>query len=361
MNDTLQFQSTLAYLKNPPETYQQPSSDLLAGIEKIQQNIDSGAYKNQYAFETALQVLLMSAHDAHLYLTGGIASVFNWAVLDGVVSVSTDGKELPKLYLEDDLLPFAQGNTTVMPSAISQINGQDASEFISNFANAFSLGALDPHSAFNQALASAVLDVLGIPSLIEGATTLFPGDQITLAFENGTITDPIPWIAFYHSPGDTGPLATPGDFFNFFVTGLYPASYTGPISPDGDNGTSSKRGIELTVRSDNEPIPELQSRQSRSSGWDNEAFPIPDVAQPDLSVTGSGFLSGYFFPDAGLAVLSIPTFDVYNSSIDTFTSTVSNFISQSKAAGLTKVVIDLQQNAGGETFLAIDTFKQVCA
>ena len=225
---------------------------------------------------------------------------------------------------------------------------------MSNFANAYALGAVDAHSAYNQALGSAALDVLGIPSLIEGATTLFPGDQIVLTFENGTVSEPYPWIAYYGSPGDTGPLSTPGDFFNFFVTGFYPASYTGPGAADSD--PNSKRDMATNLRS---PAGEhIEKRQDRSSGWDNEAYPIPNVAQPDLSVSGNGFLSGYYYYDSGIAVLSIPSFDASDNAIDTFTTTVSQFIAESKAGGLTKLVIDLQQNSGGQTFLAIDTFKQ---
>ena len=100
VNDTLQFQSTLGYLKSPPPTYQQPAVDLLAGLGQIQDNVDASAYNNQYAFESALQVLLNSAHDSHLYMTFGISGIFTFAVLDGIVSLSSDGKQLPKLYLE---------------------------------------------------------------------------------------------------------------------------------------------------------------------------------------------------------------------------------------------------------------------
>lgn len=103
-NDTLQFQSNLAYLKNPPEGYQQPPTDLLAGLQQIQNDIDAGAFHNQYAFEAALQLLLLSANDAHLHLTGGILAAFSFGVTDGVVSVSSDGVELPKVYLEGVLL-----------------------------------------------------------------------------------------------------------------------------------------------------------------------------------------------------------------------------------------------------------------
>ena len=67
---------------------------------------------------------------------------------------------------------------------------------------------------------------------------------------------------------------------------------------------------------------------------------------------------GYFLNASSISVLSIPSFDEYGDAVGTFQSTIGEFIIRSKAAGLKKVVIDLQQNMGGETLLAIDTFKQ---
>src|SRR5271154_6922560 len=67
-NDTLQFQSTLTYLKNPPTSYQQPGIDLLGGLEQLQQGINNGNFSNQYEFEAALQTLLYATHDGHVDL-----------------------------------------------------------------------------------------------------------------------------------------------------------------------------------------------------------------------------------------------------------------------------------------------------
>jgi hypothetical protein len=69
-------------------------------------------------------------------------------------------------------------------------------------------------------------------------------------------------------------------------------------------------------------------------------------------------LLGYFLNSTSISVLSIPSFDEYDAALDTFQSTISDFIARSKAVGLQKVVIDLQQNTGGQPLLAIDTFKQ---
>lgn len=104
--DTLQFQSTLAYLKNPPPSYQQPATDLLAGLESIENDIKSGVFKNEYDFEASLQRLIYSAHDAHLVLYAGALAVFTFGSPLRIVSVSEDGIALPKIYDTGKLTTF---------------------------------------------------------------------------------------------------------------------------------------------------------------------------------------------------------------------------------------------------------------
>ena len=103
-NESMQFQSTLAYLKNPPSSYQQPPVDFLQGLEQIQQDINNGVFANQYAFESTLQSLIYSAHDTHVNLVAGILSAFTFASPYGIVSVSTDGVRLPEIYISGKLL-----------------------------------------------------------------------------------------------------------------------------------------------------------------------------------------------------------------------------------------------------------------
>ena len=97
--DTLQFQSTLAYLKSPPSTYKQPSIDLLGGLDSIQRAVDNGAYKNEYDFEVAVQKLVYATHDAHVSLYAGALSVFSFGAPVSIVSVSTDGIAYPKVFI----------------------------------------------------------------------------------------------------------------------------------------------------------------------------------------------------------------------------------------------------------------------
>lgn len=98
-NDTLQFQSTSAYLKNPPASYQQPAVDLFRGLEQIQEDIIQGRFLNQYSFEATLQRLILSAHDSHINLVAGVLSAFTFASPYGIASVSSDGVQLPKVYI----------------------------------------------------------------------------------------------------------------------------------------------------------------------------------------------------------------------------------------------------------------------
>lgn len=98
-NDTLKFQTSVSYLKNPPSGYQQPGVDLYDGMSRLQAAIDAGKFANQYEFEVALQLLLTAAHDSHLYLYGGALAVFTFASPFDIVSVSIDGIQPPKVYI----------------------------------------------------------------------------------------------------------------------------------------------------------------------------------------------------------------------------------------------------------------------
>lgn len=199
---------------------------------------------------------------------------------------------------------------------------------------------------------SPALDIQGLYEVFAGGTTFYPGDTYTLTFENGTTLGPHPWLALYDSPGDTGPLETGGDFYNFFVLGFYPASYLEqPDDLAASTASATPAATSSATSSIDPPAP---------TSWNNPAYPDhPDVVQKDLAIGGGGFLSGYFLHDISVAVLSIPSFAESGEAVGTFSSTIENFIEESVKNGLKKVVIDLQQNSGGDIFLATDAFKHV--
>ena len=97
--DTLEFQSTLTYLKNPPTSYQQPPTDLLVGLDIIQRQLDTDVFSNEYAFELAVLDLVYSAHDGHTFFYGGASNVFGFGSPFQISSVSLDGVQPPEVYM----------------------------------------------------------------------------------------------------------------------------------------------------------------------------------------------------------------------------------------------------------------------
>ena len=77
-------------------------------LAQIQQRIDSGFYTNQYTFEADFQLLAYALNDGHVTITAGILSAFTFGSPFEITSVSTDGKELPKLYFTGKILVYTQ-------------------------------------------------------------------------------------------------------------------------------------------------------------------------------------------------------------------------------------------------------------
>lgn len=345
INTTVQFQSTLAYLKSPPSEYQQPAVDVLAGLQSIKNNVTTGVYKNQYQFEIDLQHLLYRTHDAHLYLTAGITAAFSFLAPFSITAASPDGKTLPKVYITDDIIKSRNESWT--PSPIKTINDQDAVEYLTKVASLNSFGGLEAHADWNQLFAMPGLNIRGERSIWDGYINFFPGDEIKLVVENGT--DYLDyWLALYNEPYATGPLTTGGDFYNYFVMGLLPDSF------NATDGFYNAAYAVNDTSSDNDTTPAANSWREITY----EAYPDPDVAQDGLALLEDGVVSGYFLKDVDAAVLSLPSFGQTGYSIGNFSSAVSYFISNVTEANLTRVVIDLQQNTGGTVELAFSTFKR---
>jgi Peptidase family S41 len=376
-SDTLQFQSTFRTLKDPPASYQQPAVDIQAVLDQIQSNIDQEAFQNYYEFEAAVHTLVHSTHDSHVSLTAGISAPFSFGSSYSIVSVSTDGFEIPKVYFTgmtvyismfEQLLNSVTADLLVsapdyskLPPAITMINNVDVTKWLSDFATQNSYGTVEPHSDWNQLMASPAGAIQDISSVFEGATTLYPGDTLNFTFEGGEMSDNVPWWASYNGPEDVGPLTTGGDFFNFFVLGHYPAvsSQGSRLKQRGGSGLGSSHS---PTRASVKRAPQAVSSPALQ-GWSSpagDAYPVPAIVQTPLDPTGyGGVLTAYFLEDVSTAVLSIPSFYAINEYVDTFSQKVREFIQHPKTKKMAKIVIDVQQNDGGLTFLAIDTFKQV--
>lgn len=98
-NTTLQFQSTLAYLRDPPEGYQQPPVDVVAELGSIKAKVQNGYYQNEYAFEADVQRVVYEIKDAHVDLRAGILAPFSFASPWQIAAVSVDGVAAPQVYI----------------------------------------------------------------------------------------------------------------------------------------------------------------------------------------------------------------------------------------------------------------------
>ena len=95
----LNFQPTLAYLKNPPSGYLLPGVDIQQGLIDINNTAVASEYKSEYDFQNAIQALLFSAHDGHLGFEGDAVGVFTFQRAVSLVSLSKDGLQIPEVYL----------------------------------------------------------------------------------------------------------------------------------------------------------------------------------------------------------------------------------------------------------------------
>ncbi|KAK9785210.1 putative Tail specific protease domain-containing protein [Seiridium cardinale] len=342
-NMTIQFQSTLAYLKDPPVGYQQPAVNVVGALEQIRNNVTAGVYKNQYTFEADLVKLVYSFHDAHVSLYAGIMASFSFASIYDLVTAA-DGSGTPKIYIYDDVSYRQQTGMDISP--VTQINGVDTIEYLTRFAALNSVGMLEPHADWNQLMYSPVQTVIGSLTSFSGGATFYEGPWLNFTFANGT-TLTTPWVAVYTNTDFTGPLTTGGDYFNYFVLGLTPPSiFEVPLPPMWNSSFSAGSPAQVS--------------RDFSRGWVNITageYPAADVTQIDLE--GTGYVTGYFLDDISTAVLSLPTFDESGFAVGNFSSTVDDSLSQAQGRGMKRLIVDLQGNSGGTPLLAFTTFRSI--
>jgi hypothetical protein len=315
-----QFQSTLAYLKNPPSSYQYPAVDVLGQLETIGNNLAAGQYTNQFNFDADIANLFSSARDGHLKLWSPF-SLTGYTIRQLLVSVSKDGIEIPQLYFFEDIKSPSADYT---PSPIVLINGEDATEFLANFAPAIASLAQDKDASYNNAIFNPTNFYLnGWGNSWYMSQSIDFNNTVTYGFANGTSsTLPVYWAT--RSDEFQG-LESPTQFYNSAVVG----------TAQGMTGEG--------------PPPNTAAADFFPSEF---GYPTPIANSTD------GVISGYFLSDQPeTAVLLIWSF-APRSSIS-FQSTVTDFLSQCKDQNKTKLIVDIRSNGGGSPSLAYDAFKQI--
>jgi hypothetical protein len=230
------------------------------------------------------------------------------------------------------------GNSTASP--VASINGQDAVTFLSDLGQ---LGVLGDHDAnYNTLFYSKPFAAAnpGSDGYFAGSSRfgyIWPGAQTEIVFQNGTRRT---YCTVAQLLVDFAGVTDGESMYRRFCN-PNPSSPATPPPPPSPSSSSS-------------PSPTSSGSSSSSTPSNVPGYPVPEVVSSD------GVISGYFLNstrNSDVAVLSMLDFAPWIPA--EFQSVMQTFISQAKAAGKTKLVIDLSANGGGDILLGYDAFRQL--
>ena len=167
--------------------------DFYGEFDTIKSKVSAGAYKSEYEFGFEVYRAYQRTHDGHfVYYPDSVTYLVNFGRTTPLVSISEDGKSVPKIYVYSDILAASYSKTTASRiSPVTQIDGQDAVEYLLNWSEYGSLQ--DPDALWNNLFYSPAQVALGSSGsgvgIFAGAGRgryIYPGDSTTLTFANGT-------------------------------------------------------------------------------------------------------------------------------------------------------------------------------
>ncbi|RAL03286.1 peptidase S41 family protein [Aspergillus ibericus CBS 121593] len=320
----LQWQSTSDVLKNPPSGYLSNRTDILGSMEDIRIKAATGNYSSQYEFDNDITRVFQSANDGHLSTTLCSQEVFQFYVNFPIVSISSDGLQLPKLYTTHDAGLLATNSTRISP--IITINGYDAVIYLIQLGS--TLGFQDPDARYNEMFPSAAREVGD--GVEYGAWTSnngrWPGSsEFTVAFGNGTVAQVPTMAEVYEGQKFTYPNGT--SVYEAFCSTI--------------DSTSSSKATRSTVQTKAAPT----------------AYPEPVMRD------SYNLISGYYLNETDMqdvAVLFVPSFDTAAMGLNeplAFANHATQFIQAAVATDKKKLIIDLSGNPGGTVSSGMDLFK----
>ena len=319
----LAWQTTTSYLKNPQ--FNSPPNDLYGKLDRMITDINS--YNNEWSFEFDLYRLFQASGDGHLrYLPTLVAGIFVFARPVALVSVSSDGHSLPRPYVYGDILQQAS-DPSFQPSPITLINGDEAVVYLQRLSQYASLQ--DPDGQYNEVAYNLAQVSLGEngngPGMFAGGGRgglVYPNATTGITFENGTSRS---YENFARVLRDFRGISTGQDIFDQYLIRYPNRTTVSPVEPSS--------GVPQPV-----PAP---------------GYPTPITGQLN------NFLRGFYLDGPGyedVAILTIGKFLGQDYDYQSFQRVAFDFINQSKAAGKTRMVIDLRADGGGGLLSAYDLF-----
>ncbi|CAD6453756.1 e8157b09-e894-4fb8-b380-ee9cd711d897 [Sclerotinia trifoliorum] len=318
----IEWQSDLEYLKDPPAEYFYPALDVMGKLATVKSNLQKGGvYANEYAFQQDLYQIFALAHDGHFVVYPDLlSSAFDWRRQRSLVSISSDGVEIPKIYIYEDII--ASPSTA---SEVTEINGVDAATYVEDWINQASFNQ-DADAAYNSMFFEKAYVAAGVS---EGYFTsggriryIYPGSNTTFAFENGTtlVTE-----NYANVKGDFTGVTDGKSFYQKFCV-----------------PTTTTESAEATEA---DPAAAIVT----ASG-----YPTPVVITND-TIVGGYYLSEPGFED--VAVLTLLAFE--SESVAEFQAVSQTFLAGAVRDGKTKLIVDLQANGGGYILQGYDQFRQL--
>jgi hypothetical protein len=230
------------------------------------------------------------------------------------------------LSLSDDIYNYTKSNT-FNASAITRINGQDVNRYLEDISQQGFLQ--DPDALYNALFYELAIDAQYANMQYTGAFAgagragmTYQGAETKLEFANGTSRT---YENYAEVIGNWRGVTDGPSAYDKFCTG--PKSY--------------------------DPATDDEEFMAGSVGYAH-GYPTPKGISSDKQI------SGYFLDDdpafADVAVLSMLSFEPFYPA--EFQNVIERFIWDAKAAGKSKIVIDLSGNGGGIILNGYDAFRQ---
>ncbi|KAF2263646.1 hypothetical protein CC78DRAFT_518116 [Lojkania enalia] len=340
LQNYVSWQSNLAYLSEPPKDYNEPRIDVLDEIARVKQDLQDDKYNDEYTLMFDLSMAIQKSYDFHFSFAADILNVFFFrrgniggGLLDefALVSVSEDGKALPKLYNYYDIMVAADEGWK--PSPITEINDTPAEEYVQKWSETFPYH--EDHARYNRLFPNQASNAMGSRANLFGRSGIPDGNYTVVRHANGTVNE---FLNNAIVPMDAFDGVTDGDSFFFRFCNQIPQQ------------SNSKRSL----RSPRSPPTQVKRQVSEPTAT---GYPTPKYLHSE-AVIGGYYLDGQGYDD--VAVLSIPSFQpMSQSGVAEFQDLIGTFTKEAKAAGKKRLVIDLRTNGGGRVFLGYDAFKQL--
>ena len=325
----VKWQSNTAYLKSPPANYTEKPVDVMGELDLMQKGLANGTFKTEYDFQMEMMTLFNRAYDNHFaYQPDILASAMQFQRPPGteLVSVSSDGKAMPEVFLYQDIRK-ANNDSSYKPSAVKKINGMDAMTYLAN-ASAQS-DFHDADTRWNALFPSQALIASGTVFLGSFRTGQYQGPNTTMTFANGTTYNQMNVAVVF---GNFTGVNSGQTFFKQFCTGPKPVT---EIEAPATATTASRTSSTPTAT----PMPS------------QIGYPKAQIINPNLAI------AGYYINDTGyddVAVLSLPSYE--SPDVQSFQNVMRDFIRSCKAQGKTKMIFDMRGNGGGE-YLVLGAFR----